>query len=212
MSLVQLVPHIVKGDLVAQLEKKEQGARRALQSTMNDLKKRAPAKVSAAVVKRYAIKKGDIPKPGAGNGGGASSASASGEDVGSFALTYTGRLMTPLHFRMSPSARPAGGRKYTIKATILKGSRTTIGHGGRPGSEGGAYARPNDSPYILAAGNGGVTLPFQRKGDRLAKVFRTVSVPQMVGHDEVAAEAIDGIRGIAESRLNHYLSRYLGNS
>lgn len=209
--MVELVAHVVKGDLAAQLAKKERGARRALQSTMNDLRKRAPAKVSAAVIKRYAIKKADIPTPGS-EGGGGSSVGASGEDIGSFRLVYKGRVMTPLRFRMSPGARPSGGRRYMIKATILKGSRVTIGHGGKPGSDGGAYARPNPSPYFLATGNGGMTLPFQRKGDRLSKVFRTLSVPQMVGNDEVAAEAIKGITEIAESRLDHYLKRYVASS
>ncbi len=206
--MLKLEAKLLDNNLSQRLLKKEQAARKAMSYTMKDLKRRAPTKVAQAVVDVYAVKQGDV-KPGKGGMGGGGKVRASGETIDEFALTYTGSPMTPTHFKMTPKAPPGGSRRYTVKATIKKGSKVTIGHWAKPGSEGGAYARPGDSPYFLAGGNGGSTLPFQRKGDKLAKVFRTVSIPQMVGADEVAERAVKDIGELAEERLNHNLKRFL---
>lgn len=201
---------LVDNGLSQRLLRKEVAAKRAMRTTMGELRRRAPAKVAKAVAGVYAIKQADV-KPGGSGMGGRGSLSMGGADVGSFTMVYTGSPMTPTHFRMSP-ASPPGGRRYTIKATIMKGSRVTIGHWAPRGSEGGAYARPGASPYFLAHGNGGTALPFQRHGNSLDKVFRTVSIPQMVGNDRVLEEAMSSINELAESRLTHNLERYLNAS
>ena len=206
--MLKLEAKLLDNGLSKKLLKKEEAARKAMRATMKDLKRRAPVKVAQAVTDVYAVKQGDV-KPGKGGMGGGGRVQASGETIEEFALTYAGSPMPPTHFKMTPKARPAAGRRYGIKATIKKGSKVQIGHGGKPGSEGGAYARPADSPYFLANLNGGMSLPVQRKGDKLAKVFRTVSIPQMVGNEEVADHAIKEIGELAEERLNHNLKRFL---
>ena len=207
--MLTLEARLLDNGLSQALLKKEQAARKAMVEPMRDLKRRAPAKVAQAVTDVYAVKQGDV-KPGKGGMGGGGKVQASGETIGEFALTYTGSPMTPTHFKMTPNGRPAGGRRYGIKATIKKGSKVQIGHGGKPGSDGGAYARPVDSPYFLANLSGGTSLPVQRKGNKLAKVFRTVSIPQMVGNEEVAEPAMREICNLAEKRLTHNLERFLG--
>lgn len=207
--MIKIVPKLVESNLSQKLMQTEQSARKAMAFTMKELKRRAPVKVAQAVTEVYAIKQGDV-KPGNGGMGGRGNVKVSGETIDELVLVYTGSPMTPTHFRQTPKAPPGNRRKYTIKATIKKGSKVTIGHWSKPGSEGGAFARPADSPYFLAGGNGGVTLPMQRKGDKLAKVFRTVSIPQMVGNDEVADNAIQSIGELADERLKHNLERFLG--
>lgn len=194
--------------LARELRRDKDASRKAIKSTMGDLRRRGPAIVAKAVTSRYAIKAAEVKpsKSGERMAGGAT-IGIRGESIETFTLVYTGNLMTPIHFRMSPTA-PSTGRRYTIKATILKGVRVKIGHWAPRGKDGGRYARPADSPFFLAAGNGGQVLPFQRKGGGL-EAMRTVSLPQMVGNDEVADEAMAKLSELAEKRLKHNLSRFL---
>lgn len=95
----------------------------------------------------------------------------------------------PIHFKMSPKSRPTAQqakkirvpgqalstgftvamvsppKKYTVKATILKGGHASM----KPGT-------------FIAAGNGGASLPFQRTGEGRTPIeaVRTLSVPQMI--------------------------------
>lgn len=194
--------------LARELRKDKEASRKAIKATVRDLRKRGPTQVAKAVTGVYAIKAADVKpgKSGARMAGGAR-IRASGETVEDFTLVYTGGPMTPLHFRMSPGAAPRG-KRYTIRATIFKGARVKIGHWAPRWSEGGKYRRPSDSPFFLAAGNGGKSLPMQRKGGKLS-AMRTISLPQMVGNDEVAEEALGKISELAEKRLEHHLQRFL---
>lgn len=205
--MIKLSLEAATDKLAKALAHDEVAAKKAIKATMSDLKRRAPAKVSQAVRERYAIKAGDIPKPGSGRGGGSSTSGATGDTIKEFALVYKGRRMTPTHFGMK---RTKGDKRgvYRINATILKGHRVQIGHGGPSWSEGGRYSRPANSPYFMLTGNGGTTIPMQRRGDKL-HAQRTVSVPQMVGNDEVSSKAIREIGDIAGERINHNLERYL---
>lgn len=194
--------------LARDLLKDKEAARKAIKATVGDLRSRGPAQVSKAVRGVYAIKAADInPNQGGRRLAGGMHVQARGESVDDFALVYTGSPMTPTHFGMKPGA-PPGGKRYTIKATIRKGARKTIGHWAPKGRDHGRYARPSDSPFFLVSGNGGSTLPMQRHGGKL-KAFRTVSVPQMVGNDEVAEEAMSGLSELAQKRLEHHLRRYM---
>ena len=49
----------------------------------------------------------------------------SGSTMQDLRFTYKGRRLTPTHFKMSPKY-PTGGA-YTLKATILRGQRSTLG-------------------------------------------------------------------------------------
>lgn len=194
--------------LARDLLKDKEAAHKAIKSTVRELHRRGPTQVSKAVRNVYAIKAGDIsPSKGARRLAGGAHVQARGETVDDFTLVYTGGPMTPTHFNMKPGA-PPGGKRYTIKATIYKGARKTIGHWAPKGKDHGRYARPSDSPFFLVGGNGGSMLPMQRHGGKL-KAFRTVSVPQMVGNKKVAEEAMSNLSELAQERLEHHLKRYL---
>lgn len=197
--MINLSAQTESKSLAKELRRDRVSAGKAVGVTVRDLKKRGPTQVAKAVTKRYAIKMSEV-KPGSD----AASVRGGGSTVAGFSLTYKGRVLTPLHFKMSPPSRP-DGRRYKIKATILRGHRVVIGAWGPKGSEGGRYARPASSPYFLT-GPGGP--PFRREGDKL-KAMRTLSVPQMVGNDEVAADAMAQLRELADKRLEHNIKHFM---
>ena len=94
--------------------------RKLLTSLTAEAKKRVPGWVATEVTKEYGVKKGDITGQKIGR------VSPQGDSFKEVRVVYTGRLLTPTHFNMSPKApNPGGG--YTLKATIVKGQRTTLG-------------------------------------------------------------------------------------
>lgn len=56
----------------------------------------------------------------------AGSIQITGETIEELAITYKGRLLTPVHFGMTPKAPPRG-KSYTLKASVLKGQKKVIG-------------------------------------------------------------------------------------
>ena len=98
----------------------------------------------------------------------------------------------------SAVAMIAPPKPYKIKATIIKGRRSTLPTG--PNS-GGAGA-------FLAEGKGGKSLPFQRtEGGRTpVEVIRTLSVPQMI--EGRARETIqEKIEEGLEKRLENHIKQ-----
>jgi hypothetical protein len=82
-------------------------------------------------------------------------------------------------------------KKYTVKATIIKGARASMA----PGT-------------FIASGNGGSTLPFQRTSDGRTPIeaVRTLSVPQMISGR--AKETIEEtISTKLEERFNHHIEQ-----
>ena len=158
---------------------------------MSDFTSRAPAWVSKGIRQHYGVDTAAIKEAGPKTKRGATSIKVSGVSVDGASLEYKGRTLTPIHFKMSPKARPttqqakqikvpgqaiatAKGspvamvrppKKYTVKATILKGGRASMKQG-----------------TFIASGNGGSTLPFQRTGEGRTPIeaVRTLSVPQMI--------------------------------
>ena len=86
---------------------------KVLKALTADAKKRVPSWVAAEVTKVYGIKKGDITGQKIGN------VTPQGSDFKNVRIVYTGRLLTPTHFNMSPKAPNPGGA-YTLKATIIQ--------------------------------------------------------------------------------------------
>ena len=191
--------------LARDLLRNKEASQRALRDTMSDLRRSAPQRVTESVVKRYNIAKGKVSPCKRNNG--ASSVRARGATVAEFSLEYKGRVLSPVSFGMKPKVRRKKVKSpYKITATISRsGSEKTIGGGGPPGSAGGRYARPSDSPYFLTRKGGP---PLQRRGEKLY-AMRTLSVPQMVGNEEVAEEAMGKIVELVGKRLRHNLDRYM---
>lgn len=204
------------GDKLAkQLAKLEKGGETALQKTVNDFTSRAPAWVSKGIREHYGVDTAAINEAGPKKKKGASHINVAGVSVAGASLEYKGRTLTPLHFKMSPKARPTTQqakqirvpgqtistgspvamvrppKKYTVRATIIKGSRAAMKQG-----------------TFIASGNGGSTLPFQRTGEGRTPIeaVRTLSVPQMIsGRAKDTIEEL--ISTNLEKRFEHYIQQ-----
>lgn len=176
-------------DIVKKLRKLEDGGKVAIERTVSDFTTRAPAWVSKGIREHYGVDTAAIKDAATKPKRGKTSIKVAGVTVDGAALVYKGRTLTPVHFKMSPKQRPDGQqnqharvpgqaiagagdvamiqqpKKYKVKATIIKGKRTSL----PPGT-------------FIASGNGGVSLPFQRKSEarKPIEAVRTLSVPQMI--------------------------------
>ena len=176
-------------ELAKKLKKLETGSETAIRRTVSDFATRAPAWVSKGIREHYGVDTVAIDEAGPKKKRGKTSISVAGTTVDGIALEYRGRSLTPSHFKMSPKQRPtaqkaqtikvpgqaiAGAgdvamirppKKYTVKATIIKGQRSSM----PPGT-------------FIAEGKGGSVLPFQRTGAGRMPIeaLRTLSVPQMI--------------------------------
>ena len=142
-------------------------------------------------------------------------------------ITYTGRVLTPTHFSMSPTAPKQGG-SYTLKATVIKGQRSTLGKvkkltkkqraalGKNFRKEG---TRSSDhSPIMLmhtGAGSEDKTqyIPFQRKSKNRSdvEVIKTLSLPQMVSSERTAPNIEKAINEGLEKRMDTTWKGIWGN-
>lgn len=191
-------------------ELSSKATKRAMQDAFNRTKTFAKNEVARKVSGRYNIKAGEV-KPAGGKTGGSIKAGGSwlstrGTTVADLTLIYRGRRLTPLHFGMKVKG---SNTSHTISAQIIRGHKVTIGHHSPPYSEGGRYNRGANSPYWNVAKFG---LPFQREAGQAkpSKVFRTVSIKQMVEHEEVGPPATEEIAKYAFNRLTDNMKRFLG--
>lgn len=202
-------------ELVKRLQKLENGGKVAIQRTVSDFTKRAPAWVSKGVREHYGVDAAAIKESAKAPKRGRTSIKVAGISVDGATLIYKGRTLTPTHFKMSPKVRPtaqqnkpiripgqviAGSpvamvrppKRYKVKATIIKGKRTTLGSG-----------------TFITEGNGGVALPFQKKDPERRgpiEAVRTLSVPQMI--DGRARETVEQI--VSEKlgeRFEHHMKQ-----
>ena len=186
-------------ELVKRLRKLENGGKVAIERTVSDFTTRAPAWVSKGIREHYGVDAGAIKDAAKRPKRGKTSIKVAGITVDGASLEYKGRLLTPLHFKMSPKERPKGKKPYKIRATIIKGQRAALPSDtflGRPKSK------------DTEGASGGATLPFQRKGANRypLTVIRTLSVPQMIDGraHETVYKMIDEKLG---ERFQHHVER-----
>jgi hypothetical protein len=187
--------------LKEKIEDIEKSGKQAITDTVNDLKRRAPGWVADAVTERYAIKKAEItpatsekPKKTAGG------VRATGETLETFAIVYSGRLLTATHFKMKPAARPLPGKRYNVSAEILKGKRKVLASKAFLGTTG------------TREESGVQHIPFQRKGDGRLPIesIKSISLPQMVDNAEVQAKIETSLGEGMQKRLDQNVERRLG--
>jgi hypothetical protein len=184
------VDQVVKG-----LDAEKANAEKVVRRTIGDMRTRAPGWVSKAVREEYNISAADVKAAlHIENGGKISVAGVAVDDV---TLTYRGRVLTPTHFKMKPTARPSTGKPYQVTAEIKKGAR-----------------KPLSSKAFLAhsGGEGSKQIPFQREGSERLPIapIKTLSVPQMVQtKDGVKPEIEKTINENLEKRFDHYCKQYL---
>ena len=170
---------------------------KAISRTISDCKTRGPAQVTKAVTAVYGIKSGEVTAAGKAAKGGAKtvgSIKVSGVSVANVQLIYKGRLLTPTHFSMTPKKRPEGGKKYKVKAAIYKGKKKALGTGA----------------FLAPSGSAGTTeIPFKRTTEKRYPIeaIKTVSIPQMIGNDTVAADIQKRMDELLATRLQHNTER-----
>lgn len=188
------------GKVLSDIERKKATTKVAMKRIVSDYKSRAPAWVSQEVTKVYNIKKSEI---NAKSGKGAGSIQAKGDTVETATLVYSGRLLTPLHFGMTPRVPPQG-KNYTIRAQIKKGKKVTIGKYKRKRVKGGPHSEK--SGYILfpTSSAGASFIPMQRIGKQITK-FSTLSMPQMVSNEKVS----DAIHRTISEKMKPRIEKHL---
>ncbi len=206
------------GAIKKELDDMKKAPEKAIKALMGDVRKRVPGWISAEVVKVYGIKKADI------SNGAAGTVRVKGSNPKEAAIIYAGRMLTPTHFGMTPKA--PGANAYTLKASILKGQKATLGKVkklskkqraqlGKNFTKSGTRSS-NSSPIMLMhTGNkqaGGTNyIPFQRKSQNRKdiKAIKTISLPQMVSSERTKDNISKAINEGLDKRLAHYMERYM---
>lgn len=183
-----------EAQVVKQLNSLPDGGEKALKGTISQLRTRTPAWVAQEVSSVYGIKKAEIKQSASKEGAG--SVSLAGKTVDSLYLVYRGRVLTPTHFGMTPKARPAGNRRYTVKASIFKGQKKALG----------------SKVFLGASGSEGTThIPFQRETSARLPIqaVKTLSIPQMIDNEKVNAAIYERIETEAAKVLENQIKRFM---
>lgn len=211
-------------DIVKKFQKLENGGKVAVKRTVSEFATRGPAWVSKGIREHYGVDTAAIKDAAKKPKRGRTSIKVAGISVDGATLEYKGRTLTPIHFKMKPRVQNPNGfttkkehkipgqavnfksdppgqvamartpKPYTVKATIIKGRRTSLGAG----------------TFIAQSTKSGeqVPLPYQRKGTGRSPIeaVRTLSVPQMI--DGRARETIVEIinKNLGE-RFNHHIKQ-----
>ena len=206
-------------NLMKRLNGTKKAPRKVLNALMSDARKKVPGWVSTEVTKVYGIKKADVPNK-------IGSLKVVGDSIKDLKFIYAGRKLTPAHFNMAPKTPNPGG-SYTLKATSLKGKRSTLGkvkkltkkqrasmakNFTRSGSQ-----KSSKSPIMLMhTGNtqaGGVNyIPFQRvsKDRKDVIAIKPTSLKQMIENKKTAEGISKAINEGLGKRLDHHMQRYMG--
>lgn len=195
------------------IEKKRTLAEKAVAKTISDMKSRAPGAIASCVTGTYNIKKSEINPSSTKEGKKAVTMQVSGETIEGLAFTYKGRLLTPVHFGMSPKTPPQG-KSYTLTATIRKDKgKKVIGRYKNTRTKGGPDSQQSHF-VLMGTGNtkadGVNAIPFQRRSTNRMdiKKMTTLSVPQMIGEEETVAPAIQTkLTDLLTTRLNYHMSK-----
>ena len=163
--------------------------------TLKDMKSRAPGKVASAVTSVYGIKKKEINAKQGFSKTAAGNISAKGNTVATFELIYSGRVLTPLHFGMTPKTKPEK-KKYKVKAKIKKQAKEFKAPAG-----GGVFLAPT----------GSTTIPwFRNSKDRLdIAPIKTLSLPQMVDNENVREVIGEELGELLDKRFHNHLNQHL---
>ena len=146
----------------------------------------------------YNIKKAEI------TGGKVVRVRTEGTKLEDMCLHYWGRMLTPVHFGMTPKAPPAG-KSYTLKAQILKGGKKAIGSYKAKRTQGGQYSAK--SPFVLMGTGANSEEGVSHIPTEGIHKMTTLSVPQMIDNPEVR-EIINGkLSEKIKTRLDYHMSR-----
>ena len=206
-------------DFHKQLRRIETQSETAMQRILSDSKKLVPGWIAAEAVKRYNLPKSEFTSGKIGK------VKVSGNSFEDVRILYEGRLLTPTHFGMTPKQPTKGA--YTLKASILKGKKSTLGKVKKLTKKqraalaknftGSGTQNSDHSPIMLMPiktknkdGKDSIKyLPAQRKSkDRNdIEVIKTVSIAQMVSHDghTLKPEIAEAVGAKLKKRIDHHL-------
>ena len=214
-SITMRVENLQK--LLDQVQEIDEKGRKAVKATVRDVKSRAPGWIAQEVTQVYNIKKSEI-TPSSGKGAKpkkmAGSIQVRGETIEELAITYKGRLLTPVHFGMTPKAPPRG-KSYTLKAQVLKGQKKVVGRYLNTRTPGGPFSQRSHN-IRMGTGNtksdGTSWIPFQRMSKTRTdiKKLTTISVPQMITSDRTNEAIMLRLNTETSKRLEHHMKRALG--
>lgn len=214
LSGVRMAIKNYKG-LKKQLDDTKKAPQKVMRALYSDARKRVPGWVATEITEVYGVKKTEITGKKIGD------VKVQGSDIKSLKVVYTGRPLTHTHFSMSPKAPKEGG-SYTLKATVIKGQRKTLGNVKKLTKAQRAALAKNftssgaksseKSPIMLMRANGGQYLPFQRKSSNRndIDVVKTISLPQMVSSERTSANIQQAINDGLGKRMDHHMKRYMG--
>ena len=197
---------------------------RVMDSLIGEAKKRVPGWVATEVTKVYTIKKDEL-MPGKVSKSVGSIKVKQASD-GLIEIEYSGRPLTPTHFKMSPTAPKNPGHRsaYTLKYEAIKGRKTVLGKNkkltkkqGRLLAKNFRREGPHSSPqspimllYTGAKEEGAVKyIPFQRTSQRRNDLHpvKRLSLPQMVSSDRVRDTINETVNREFGKRIDHYIKR-----
>ena len=198
-----------------QIEDMKKAPRKVIKSITAEAKKRVPGWVATEVSKVYGVKKSEITNNKIGT------VKAEGESIDKVKVIYKGRVLTPTHFGMSPKAPKPNRGSYTLKATIIKGERATLGKVKKLTKKQRAAmaknftrsgTRKSDHSPVMLMHTGATYIPFQRKSINRKDVeaVKTVSLPQMVSSKRTEEAIQNAISDNLGKRLDHYMEQHMG--
>lgn len=182
-------------ETIQKINKTFQTAPAVFERTLKDMSSRAPGKVASAVTSVYGIKKGEITPSKKSNKKLAGNIYTKGETLASFELLYSGRVLTPLHFGMTPKVKP-DKKKYKVKSKIKKTAKVHT-----PPAGGGVFLAPT----------GSTTIPWMRHSENKFDIspIKTLSLPQMVDNETVRETIGVELGDLLEKRFNNHLNQHL---
>lgn len=197
------------------LDKMQKVPETAIKRTLSDVRKRAPVWIANEITQVYGISKSELASKKIG------SVKVGGVSVDKITIKYRGRRLTPVHFRMNPTAPKVGGG-YTLKASILKGHRATIGKVKKLTKKQRKNISRNFrkegtrnsscSPYMLQttgakSADSVQYIPFQRRAQpgKPAFALRTVSLPQMVSSERTNDRIYSALTEKLDKRISNHM-------
>lgn len=206
------------GGLHKKLDEMREAPEKVLRNLTADAKKRVPGWVAAEVTKQYGVKKKEVTGQKLGK------VTVKGTTIKNTRIIYQGRTLTPTHFSMTPKAPKPNRGAYTLKATIIKGNRTTLGKVkkltkkqrealGKNFRREGTQNSDHSPAMLMPAAKGSSTyIPFQRKSKARNDVeaVKTLSLPQMVSSERTEEGIYKAINEGLSKRLDHHMERFMG--
>lgn len=177
--------------------------------TFKDLRNRAPGAIVSSVTSVYGIKKTEVRWKTFSaskkdfhykrqlNKGSAGSVSVHGDDLSSMEFHFKGAVLTPIHFSMTPKARP-DKKKYKVKAVIKKGTRIT-------------FSRKRGGVFLAPYKKGAKEIPWFRESADPKDIhpIKTISLPQMVDNETVREVMGEKLGDMLQKRFNHNLDQHM---